>query len=58
MKFEHFAGSTNVHACGQGWGWEADQGRVVECPQLERGAHYKVRKSKGAKEQKGERVKE
>ena len=32
MTFEHFAGETNVHARGQGWGWETDQRGVAERP--------------------------
>ena len=42
MKFEHFAGETNVHTSGQGWGWETDQRGVAECTQLKWGAHNKV----------------
>ena len=47
---EQIPGSTNVHARGQGWGREADERGVVECPQLKRGAHNKVRKSERVKE--------
>ena len=47
---EQIPGSSNVHTCGQGWGREADERGVVECPQLKRGAHNKVRKSKRVKE--------
>ena len=52
---EQIPGSTNVHARGQGWGREVDERGVVECPQLKRGAHNKVRKSK-INEWKSERV--
>jgi len=34
-------GETNVHARGQGWGWETDQRGVTECTQLKWGAHNK-----------------
>ena len=50
MKLETFPGSTNVHARGQGWGREVDERGVVECPQLKRGAHNKVRKSERVSE--------
>ena len=49
MKFDQIPGSANVHARRQGWGRETDERGVAQCPQLKRGAHNKVGKSKRVK---------